>query len=163
MAERKLIPLKTLLPLAVADSIIDATLQAAGARNLLPMTVAVLDHGGNLIALKRQDGCGVVRADIAIAKAYGALGMGTSSRTVRDRFADRIGFQAGLAAASDGRFIAAPGGVLVLDDSGDAIGAVGVSGDASDKDEYCAIEGLKAAGLVSEPATAAANWSDAKL
>jgi uncharacterized protein GlcG (DUF336 family) len=163
MAERKLTPLKTLLPLAMADRIVDAALEAAGAHALLPLTVAVLDVGGNLIALKRQDGSGVVRTDIAVAKAYAALGMGMSSRIIRDRFADRVGFQAGLAAASDGRFIAAPGGVLVLDDAGDAIGAVGISGDASDKDEYCAIEGIRAAGLTCEPATAAANWQDAKL
>ena len=163
MSERKLIPLKTLLPLAQAERMINAAFEAASAHGLLPLTVAVLDVGGNLIALKRQDGSGVVRSDIAIAKAYAALGMGTSSRTIRDRFSERIGFQAGLAAASDGRFIAAPGGVLVLDDAGDAIGALGISGDASDKDEFCAIEGIKAAGLQPEPAEAAANWQDAKL
>lgn len=163
MVERKLTPLKTLLPLALADRIIDATFEAASTHDLIPLTVVVLDVGGNLIALKRQDGSGVVRTDIAIAKAYAALGMGMSSRIIRDRFIDRVGFQAGLAAASDGRFIAAPGGVLVLDDDSEAIGAVGVSGDASDKDEYCAIEGIRAAGLTSEPASAAANWQDAKL
>ena len=49
---------------------------AAGAEaGLLPLTVAVLDVGGNLVLLKRQDGSGNLRADIAIGKAAGALGM----------------------------------------------------------------------------------------
>lgn len=64
---------------------------------------------------------------------------------------------------SDGRFIPVPGGVLILDAQGVAIGSVGVSGDASDKDEYCAIEGIRAAGLGSEPADASPDWRAAGL
>ena len=47
-------------------------------RGLLPLTVAVLDVGGHIVLLKRQDGSGNLRADIAIGKAAGALGMGIS-------------------------------------------------------------------------------------
>ena len=66
-----------------------------------PPPAAVLDVGGNLVVLKRQDGSGNLRADIAIGKAWGALGMGISSRTIRDRLKERPAFQSALAAASD--------------------------------------------------------------
>jgi uncharacterized protein GlcG (DUF336 family) len=48
---------------------------------------------------------------------------------------------------------------LVCTDGGDTIiGAVGISGDTSNKDEYCAIEGIKAAGHVSLPVDPAPDW-----
>ena len=40
-----------------------------------PLTIVVLDAGGHVIVLKREDGAGFMRNDVAIAKAYGALGM----------------------------------------------------------------------------------------
>ena len=95
-----------------ANQIIDAAL-AEGRRNaFMPLTVAVLDPGGCLVALKREDGSGILRPDIAIGKAWAALGMGVPSRILRDRLADRPAFQAALAAASDGRFVAVPGGTV---------------------------------------------------
>ena len=98
-----------------------------------------------------------------IGKAWGALGMGISSRTIRDRLKDRPAFQSALAAASHGRFIPVPGGVLALNEAGEVIGAVGISGDASDKDEYAAITGVQRAGLKSHPERPAENWRDAGL
>ena len=68
-----------------------------------------------------------------------------------------------LAAASGGRFIPVPGGVLILDAAGTAIGAVGISGDASDKDEYCAIVAVKAAGHGSDPDAPNPEWRGAGL
>ena len=155
--------LQVSMPLAVAERIADASLAAGAGAGLLPLTVAVLDAGGHLVVVKRQDGSGILRADIAIGKAWGALGMGISSRTIRDRLRDRPAFQGALAAASDGRFIPVPGGVLVRDGAGHVIGAVGISGDASDKDEYAAIAGVRAAGLTPHPEEPAANWRDSGL
>ncbi len=151
------------LSLAVAEKIIDAALAARRNEGLLPLVVAVLDSGGNLVAYKREDGSGLMRFDIAFGKAWGSLGMGMSTRLIRDRLAQRPIFQGALASASDGRFIPVPGGVLILDAAGSAIGAVGISGDASDKDEYCAIAGIKAAGLASEPAEPNPEWKAAGL
>lgn len=151
------------LGLEAAERIIEGCFAAGRDAGLLPLTVAVLDAGGHLVAFKRQDGSGIARGDIAIGKAWGALGMGISSRTIRDRLRERPAFQAAIAAATDGRFIPVPGGVLVLDGGGMAIGAVGISGDASDKDEYCAVMGVRAAGLGSHPAAPAPNWRDAGL
>ncbi len=154
--------LQTSLPLKTAETIVDEALKAGAEAGLLPLTVAVLDVGGNLVVLKRQDGSGNLRADIAIGKAAGALGMGISSRHIRDRLKERPAFQSAIAAASDGRFIPVPGGVLVMTE-GQVIGAVGISGDASDKDEYAAITGVHRAGLKSHPEQPAANWRDAGL
>ena len=77
--------LQTSMPLKTAETIVDEALKAGADAGLLPLTVAVLDVGGNLVLLKRQDGSGNLRADVAIGKAWGALGMGISSRTIRDR------------------------------------------------------------------------------
>jgi glc operon protein GlcG len=156
-------PVASSLGLEIASRIVDAAVAARREYGLLPLAVAVLDAGGNLVAFKREDGCGVLRFDIAFGKAWGALGMGMSTRLIRDRLKERPAFQGALAAAAGGRFIPVPGGVLVLDAGGTAIGAVGISGDASDKDEYCAIAGIHAAGLASEPAAPAANWREAGL
>lgn len=155
--------LQNSLPLATANSIVSGALRLGRAANLLPLTVVVLDAGGKLIAMQSEDGSGLVRFDIAFGKAYGALGMGISSRLIRDRLSERPAFQNAIAAASGGQFIPVPGGVLIEDGNGTTLGAVGISGDTSDKDEYCAIEAIKSAGLTSEPADADPNWRTSSL
>jgi uncharacterized protein GlcG (DUF336 family) len=144
--------LRTDLPLAAASRIVERALEAGRAAGMAPLTVAVLDAGGHLKALAREDGSGILRPEIATGKAWAALGMGESSRALGARLRQAVTFQAALAAASGGRFVAVPGGVLIRDRAGEVIGAVGISGDTSDKDEYCAIEGIRAAGLTPEPA-----------
>ncbi|MGH6959242.1 MAG: GlcG/HbpS family heme-binding protein, partial [Dongiaceae bacterium] len=115
--------------------------------NCAPLTVAVLDAGGHLVAFKREDRSGIMRFDIAFGKAWGALGMGFPSRTLGERAAQHPTFFQLLAAVSQGRLVAAPGGVLIRDGAGNIIGAVGISGDTSDKDEVCAVAGIEATGL----------------
>jgi uncharacterized protein GlcG (DUF336 family) len=151
-------PLHSSLDLAAAAGIVDAAIAAARDENMQPLAVAVLDSAGSLVAYKREDGAGLLRFDIAMGKAWGALGMGLSSRAIRDRLKDSVAFQNALSAASDGRFVPVPGGVLILDASNIAIGAVGISGDTSDKDEYCAITAIQRVGLASDPAQPHANW-----
>ena len=118
MSDHTVHRLQTSMPLKTAETIADEALKVGAAAGLLPLTVAVLDVGGHLVVLKRQDGSGNLRADVAIGKAWGALGMGISSRTIRDRLKERPAFQGALAAASDGRFIPVPGGVLALNAAG---------------------------------------------
>ena len=43
-----------------------------------------------------------------------------------------------------------PGGVMVRAADGSVLGAVGISGDTSDRDEEAAVAGIKAAGLTAE-------------
>lgn len=162
MAAEHLKAVQSSLPLETAARIVDEAIKARRSEGLLPLAVAVLDAGGNLVAFKREDGCGVLRFDIARGKAWAALGMGMSTRAIRDRMAQRPAFQSALAAASDGRFIPVPGGVLIVKEEV-AVGAVGISGDASEKDEYCAIAAIRAVGLSSDPAAPSPQWRDAGL
>ena len=151
------------LSLEKASAIVDAALLAGRGADMMPLTVAVLDAGGHLLAFKREDGSGILRPQIAMGKAWGALGMGISSRLMRDRLSNRPTFITALTAASDGRLIPVPGGVLIKTADGDTIGSVGISGDTSEKDEYCAVEGVKAAGLVPDPPEPDPNWQESSL
>ena len=120
MAEH-LIPIYSSLDLATATGITDAVLQLRQQHKLLPLAIVVLDAGGNTVSFRREDGCGVLRHDIARGKAWGALGMGMATRQIRDRLSNRPTFQAALSAAADGRFIPTPGGVLILNAQGMAV------------------------------------------
>lgn len=155
--------IKTILSLAKADEIVDESLRLARHHDMTPLTVVVLDSGGKIIAVKSEDGSGILRYNVAFGKAWGALGMGVSSRLIRDRLKERPVFQGALAAASDGRFIPVPGGVLIVDGDGATIGSVGISGDTSEKDEFCGIKAIKSAGFASEPAEVDTNWRDYTL
>ena len=89
--------------------------------------------------------------------------MGINSRLIRDRLADRPSFQNALSVVSGGKFVPVPGGVLIRDTDGAVIGGVGVGGDTSDKDEVCAIAGIKSAGLIADPAEPVQNWDQSRL
>jgi len=140
----------TTLTLAQASQIIDGALAHGRRLQLKPLTVAVLDAGGHLVALKREDGSSLLRPQIAQGKAWGVLGMGFGGRELARRAAAAPAFVAALADASEGRIIPVPGGVLVRAD-GAIIGAVGISGDLSEQDEACAIHGIESAGLIADP------------
>jgi uncharacterized protein GlcG (DUF336 family) len=144
----------TNVTLAQATTIVDAALEKGAELGLAPLTVAVLDSGGHLVAFKREDKSGILRADIATGKAWGAPGMGFGSREIATRAAKMPVFFTTLAAASQGRLVPVPGGVLILDRSAGVLGAVGISGDTSDQDETCAIAGIEAAGLMAQPGAA---------
>jgi uncharacterized protein GlcG (DUF336 family) len=155
--------MKTVLPLATASEIVDEALAVGRRKSMHPLTVVVLDVGGKLIASKSEDGSGTLRFGIAFGKASGALGMGISSRLIRDRLANRPAFQSAIASASDGKFIPVPGGILIEDAEGFTIGAVGISGDTSEKDEYCAIKAVHKAGFATEPADIDPDWTRSYL
>ncbi len=138
------------LTLATAETIITAALEKASELNLKPLTVAVLDSGGHAIALKRQDGSSIMRPQIATGKAVGALAVGTGTRWLNANAETRPHFVNALNGASGGAIIPVPGGVLIKDETGETLGAVGITGDTSDNDEACAVAGVAAAGLVSD-------------
>ena len=138
----------TKLTLAQASQIVDRALAAGRKNGLAPLTVAVLDAGGHLVALKREDRSSLLRPEIAVGKAWGALGMGFGGRELERRAKAAPAFYNALANLAHGRMVTVPGGVLIRDGEGEIIGAVGVTGDTSDNDEICAVEGIHAAGLV---------------
>jgi len=129
-----------------ATTIIDRALAKAREMNIRPVCVAVLDDGGNLTALKREDGASLLRPQIAIGKAWGALGMGESSRSLADRLKERPAFLGALSDMSGGKVVPVPGGVLIVNEN-IVIGAAGASGGTSDEDEACVVAGIQAAGL----------------
>ena len=133
--------------LAQATIIVDTALQKGRETNCAPLTVAVLDAGGHMVAFKREDRSGILRYDIAYGKAWGALGMGFGTRELGERAGKNPLFFGVLATVSQGRMVPVPGGVLIKDAGGAVLGAVGISGDTSDKDEICAVAGIEAAGL----------------
>jgi uncharacterized protein GlcG (DUF336 family) len=140
----------TKLTLEQASTIVDTALATANQMKLKPMTVAVLDDGGHLIAFKKQDNASLLRFDIAYGKAWGALGLGRSSAQIAKLADDLPQFVAAATAASAGRIIPVAGGLLVRGADGSVMGAVGVSGDSAQNDEACAASGIKGAGLQPE-------------
>ena len=133
--------------LAQASTIVDVALKKGRETNCAPLTVAVLDAGGHLVAFKREDRSGILRYDIAYGKAWGALGMGFGSRELSERAGKNPIFFGALTTIAQGRLVPVPGGVLIKDTDGTVLGAVGISGDTSDKDEVCAVAGIEAAEL----------------
>jgi uncharacterized protein GlcG (DUF336 family) len=137
------------LTLAQATAIANGALAKAREMNYKPMTIAVLDAGGCLMVLLREDGSSILRPDLAFAKAWGAVGMGMGGRAMAKRASDAPQFWAALNVISDGRIAPVPGGVLILDGE-QVVGSVGMSGDRSENDEECAIAGIQQAGLQAE-------------
>jgi uncharacterized protein GlcG (DUF336 family) len=135
------------LTLAQASTIVDVALKKARETKQMSQTVVVLDAGGHVVVAKREDGSGIIRFEISVGKAYGALGMGWGSRTMMERAAQNPNFLASIVGASGGRLVPNPGGVLIRDANNQIVGAVGISGDTGDNDEICAIAGIEAAGL----------------
>jgi uncharacterized protein GlcG (DUF336 family) len=137
-----------------AQTIVRATLQHGTDQGFQPLTVAVLDPGGALVAFGRQDGSGYLRPDLATAKAWGLLGMGMNNRTLAARAEAAPDLYTTIVALAGGKLVSVPGGVLVRDADGRLLGAVGVSGDTSLNDEAAALAGIAAAGLVGETGAA---------
>lgn len=113
---------------------------------LKPLSVAVLDAGGHLLAFEREDGSSPGRFEIARGKAYGAVMLGMPGSAQMARAEQQAYFMAAVNGAFEGRVVPVPGGVLIKQD-GAVIGAIGVTGDTSDNDALAAIAGVEAAGF----------------
>jgi uncharacterized protein GlcG (DUF336 family) len=135
------------LTLTNATIIATKALQEGRRRQLQPLTVGVLDSGGHILALLREERSEFLRIDIATGKAWAALGMGVPGRMLAELSATAPEFFGALAVAARGRFVPGPGGVLIRDEEGEVVGAVGVSGDSGDADEEVAVAGVEAAGF----------------
>ncbi len=130
-----------------ATQIIDAARSEGQAMGLNPLSVAVLDSGGHLIAFLREDGASPGRFEIARGKAYGAVMMGMPGGAQMARAEEQAYFMAAVNGAFGGKTIPVPGGILVKDTQGNIIGAVGVTGDSSDNDAKVGLAGIAAARL----------------
>lgn len=137
------------LTLANAKRIVEVALAKGAELGLKPLTVAVLDAGGDLVALERQDGASPLRPAIAIGKAHGAVQMGVGSRALWKRAEEQPYFIQSVNALAGGSLVPVPGGVLVRA-NGRVVGAVGITGDTSDNDEAAAVAGIEAVGLAAD-------------
>ena len=144
----------TTLTLETAVSISNHALAVGRELRTAPLTIAVLDAGGHLIPLQRQDGASLLRPQIAIGKAWGAVALGKGSRLIAADAQQRPAFIGAVNNLADGNLVPAPGGVLIRDARGQVIGAIGISGDTSDIDEQCAVSAVEAAGLKADAGAA---------
>jgi len=110
---------------------------AEAARNKWTMAVAIVDTSGNLIYYEKMDNTQMASATVAIEKARSAAIYKRPTKA----------FQDALAAGGNGLrildlhgAIAVDGGIPLIID-GKIVGAIGVSGDASDHDGICAAAG----------------------
>lgn len=138
------------LTLEKADDIIATVIQHRKDNGFKPMTIAVLDAGGFLIALARENGTSNLRPEIAQGKARGAVAMGLGSRSLFNRAETQPYFIQAMNSLAGGSLVPVPGGVLIRDNDA-IIGAVGITGDNSDNDEACAIIAIEAAGFTADP------------
>jgi uncharacterized protein GlcG (DUF336 family) len=138
------------LSLEDANRMIAAALAHGASVGAKPLTVAVLDAAGVLLAFQRQAPTGLARPEVAIGKARAALALGLSSRQVGELAERRPPFVQGVMASYPGPFVPVAGAVLVLAD-GATVGAIGISGDTSDTDEACALAGIAAIGRAATP------------
>lgn len=143
------------LNLQTATAISARALAVGREINAAPLTVAVLDAGGHLISLQREDGASLLRPQIAIGKAWGAMALGKDSRLIAADAQQRPAFISAVNNLADGKLVPAAGGVLIRNEQGEVIGAVGITGDTSDIDEQCAISALESLGLMADAGTAA--------
>lgn len=137
------------LTLDQAQGIIRDCLEWRKTNGLKPLTVAVLDSGGFLLALAREDGTSNLRPEIAQGKARGAVSMGLGSRALYERAKTEPFFIQAMNALSDGSLVPVAGGVLIKQD-GAIVGAVGITGDTSGNDEACAIAAIEKAGYTAD-------------
>jgi len=141
--------LMTKLTLAQANKIIEAAFAEARKMKVKPLAVAVLDEAGHVRSLQREDDASMFRNDVATGKAWAAVGMGASSRTLLQRAKENPHFYGALSATAQGKFLPQTGAVLIKDKDGNILGAAGASGGTGDEDEAVCIAGIAAAGLVS--------------
>jgi uncharacterized protein GlcG (DUF336 family) len=138
------------ISLEQALKIIEGTFASAGQRGAHPLSAIVLDAGGRVKAFQKQDGSSLLRFEIAYGKAFAALALHRSSRQVLQKWKEKPVFMQSLAELSDGPLFLEGGGQLIRDQNGEIVGAVGVTGDVNEIDDLCAMDGIRAAGFLSD-------------
>lgn len=143
-----------MLKLSEAKQLSEITLSYGRKINCNPLTVVVLDKGGHLLCALREEESGILRFNVAHGKAWGALGMGFGTSTfsqMTQSTGTMQSFVHGLMAASDGQVIPTRGGVLVRNSNGALLGAIGVSGDSSNRDEECILHAVDRMNMIAQP------------
>ena len=133
-----------------ARKMIATIFRTGGEMGLKPLSVIVMDAGGNIKAFERQDGASPGRFQIAEGKAYGSVMLGIGGTAQMARADAQAYFISSVNGAFGGKVVPVPGGVLVKNAKGEILGAVGVTGDTSENDLTAALAGIEAVNLVGE-------------
>jgi uncharacterized protein GlcG (DUF336 family) len=136
-----------MVKLEQSNRIIEAIFSRGRELGCRPLSVVILDAGAKVKAFQKEDGSAMMRFEMAYGKAYAALALGRSSSLVRMRTEERPLFMQYLIRASGDQIFPEGGGMLIRDNDGEVIGAVGVTGDTQERDEELAAHGIRAAGL----------------
>jgi uncharacterized protein GlcG (DUF336 family) len=136
-----------MVKLEQSNRIIEAIFSRGRELGCRPLSVVILEAGAKVKAFQKEDGSAMMRFEMAYGKAYAALALGRSSSLVRMRTEERPLFMQYLIRASGDQIFPEGGGMLIRDNDGEVIGAVGVTGDTQERDEGLAAHGIRAAGL----------------
>jgi uncharacterized protein GlcG (DUF336 family) len=143
--------LQATLTLNVAARMIDAAFAESHALRAAPLCIAVVGASGHLLALEREEAAAFHRVEIAIAKATGSIGMGCGGRELMRRASAMPALYAAFGTLVP--LLPIPGGVLIRTAEDLVVGAIGISGDTADRDELCAVAGVRAAGFIADIGT----------
>ncbi len=126
------------ITLAQADAIIAAAKTKATELNT-KMDICVVDAGANLVAFARMDGAWIGSIDIAFKKAKTAAWFTMDTATLTPLVKPDAPLY--NIEHSNGGLITFPGGVVIKNNNGDVIGAIGVSGSSVENDHNVAAAG----------------------
>jgi uncharacterized protein GlcG (DUF336 family) len=135
------------LSLEQANTIIAATFAVAKKERCRPMSAIVLDAGGRVKAFQKQDSASMLRFEVCYGKAYASLALGRPSKLVLQKANEKPLFMQSIENLADYPLFLEGGGQLIRDEVGEVMGAIGVTGDANEMDDICAIAGIHAVGL----------------
>jgi uncharacterized protein GlcG (DUF336 family) len=138
------------LSLDQANTIIAETFATAKKERCRPMSAIVLDAGGRVKAFQKQDGASMLRFEVCYGKAYASLALGRPSKLVLQKANDKPLFMQSIENLADYPLFLEGGGQLIRDQDGEVMGAIGVTGDANEMDDICAIAGIHAVGLCAD-------------
>ena len=139
-----------MISLAQANRIIEAIFTRGRELNCRPLSAIIVEPGAKVKAFQKEDDSSMMRFEMAFGKAYAALALGRSSGLVRIRAEERPLFMQYLIRASGDQIFPEGGGMLIRDEKGELLGAVGVTGDTQERDEELAVHGIRAAGLMTD-------------
>ena len=112
----------------------------------IPMSFAVMDPAGHLVALARMDGAPWISVDVAIGKAWTAAAYGAPSDSQKQKMEPMPNFAGALSAMTGGRYVPQTGAVPVYRD-GELLGALGASGGTGAQDEQACAAAVDTAGF----------------
>ncbi|MFP2959973.1 GlcG/HbpS family heme-binding protein [Myxococcus sp. 1LA] len=129
------------LTLAAAEKVVDAAKKKAKKLGQ-PMNIAVVDAGGHLVAFARMDGAIFASVDISQRKAYTAISLKMPTKALGPL--TQPGGPLFNIEVTNGGLVSFPGGIPLMDEDGEFVGAIGVSAGTVEQDQQVAEAGAAA-------------------